>query len=108
MKGVMALGALVLLGGCSVFKPAPQQVDPWTRWVCDSKAEVNWRYADAAHKAVEVRLNQSDQVYRLQAEPGATGELYGNGVLSFARNGDDGLVYWTVTNDLIGRGCKVR
>lgn len=107
MKGVIALGALVLLGGCTVFKPAPQ-VDPWTRWVCDSKAEVNWRYTDAANKAVDVRLNQSDQVFRLQAEPGGIGELYGNGVLSLAKNGDEGLVYWTATNDLIGRGCKVR
>lgn len=107
MKGVIALGALVLLGGCTVFKPAPQ-VDPWTRWVCDSKAEVNWRYTDAVHNAVDVRLNQSGQVFRLQAEPGGIGELYGNGVLSLAKNGEDGLVYWTATNDLIGRGCKVR
>ncbi|BAP42836.1 MliC family protein [Pseudomonas sp. 21LCFQ02] len=107
MKGLIALAALAVLSGCSSFKSAAP-ADPWTRWVCDSKAEVTWRYADAARKAVDVRLNQSEQVFHLQAEPGAAGELFGNGVLSFARNGDEGLVYWSATNDLIGRGCKAR
>ena len=109
MKGVMALGALVLLGGCSVFKPAAQQVDPWTRWVCDSKAEIHWRYIDSAKKEVDARLNQSDQVFRLKAEPGASsGTLYSNNVLAFDNKGSEGLVYWDATNDLIGRGCKAR
>lgn len=49
MKGVIALGVFALLGGCSSMS-TPQQNDPWNRWVCDSNAEVNWRYIDSAKK----------------------------------------------------------
>lgn len=105
MKGFIAVATLMLLAGCASMKDS-QPVAPWTRWVCDSKAEVNWRYADAAKKTVEVRLNQSEQVFELQATPGASGTLYSNGVLAFDNKGSEGLVYWDATNDLIGRGCK--
>jgi hypothetical protein len=27
-------------------------------------------------------------------------------VLAFHKKGDEGLVYWVATDDLIGRGCK--
>lgn len=104
MKGIFALAALAILGGCAGTKPAPS--GSWTHWVCDSKAEVNWRYADAAQQAVDVRLNQSEQEFRLQVQPGSSGELYSNGVLSFLNKGKEGVVYWDATNDLIGRGCK--
>ncbi|AVB28084.1 MULTISPECIES: MliC family protein [Pseudomonas syringae group] len=108
MKGLIALGVLAVLGGCSSMT-SPQQNDPWNRWVCDSNAEVNWRYIDSAKKEVDVRLNQSDQVFRLKAEPGAaSGTLYSNNVLAFVNKGSEGLIYWDATNDLIGRGCKAR
>ena len=55
---------------------------------------------------VDVRLGGGDQVYRLKAEPGASGALYSDGMLAFHTKGEEGLVYWVATNDLIGRGCK--
>lgn len=107
MKGFIALAALALLGGCSLLKtPAPVS-DNWTRWVCDSQAEVLWRYADATQQSVDVRLGGGDQVYRLKSEPGAaSGVLYSDNVLAFHTKGEEGLVYWVATNDLIGRACK--
>lgn len=109
MKGLLALVALAALGGCAIGKAPQQQSDPWTRWVCDSQAELHWRYIDSSRKQVDVRLNQSDQVFRLQAEPGAaSGTLYSNNVLAFVNLGNEGVVYWDATNDLIGRGCKAR
>ena len=47
-----------------------------------------------------------DRVYRLKHEPGAEGSLYSNDMLAFHIKGEEGLVYWVATNDLIGRGCK--
>ncbi|NER61238.1 lysozyme inhibitor [Pseudomonas sp. MAFF212428] len=106
MKRVVALMALALLAGCAQLRPAPAPTDTWTRWVCDSGAEVLWRFADASQEAVDVRLGGADQVYRLKPEPGASGALYSDGVLALHTKGDEGLVYWVATNDLIGRGCK--
>jgi len=107
MKGLIALAILAVLGGCASMT-ASKPAEPWTHWVCDSKAEIYWRYVDLAKKEVDVRLNQSEQVFRLKAEPGASGALYSNGVLAFDNKGSDGLVYWDATNDLIGRGCKAQ
>lgn len=70
------------------------------------QAEVLWRFADAQRDQVDVRLGGGDQVYRLKAEPGASGALYSDGMLAFHTKGEEGLVYWVATNDLIGRGCK--
>lgn len=107
MKALMASMALATLAGCSLLQPAqPATADNWTRWVCDSQAEVLWRFANATQDAVDVRLGGGDQVYRLTSEPGASGALYSDGVLAFHTKGDEGLLYWVATNDLIGRGCK--
>ncbi|MGE8465165.1 MliC family protein [Pseudomonas putida] len=107
MKALMAVAALATLAGCSLLQPAqPAPADVWTRWVCDTQTEVLWRFADAQFEAVDVRLGGGDQVYRLKSEPGASGDLYSDGVLAFHTKGDEGLVYWVATNDLIGRGCK--
>ena len=108
MKGFIAITALVLLAGCSnfdLFKPA-QSTDSWATWTCDSQAKVLWRYTDAARKDVDVRLGGTDKVYPLKLEPGAEGSLYSNDMLAFHVKGEEGLVYWVATNDLIGRGCK--
>lgn len=108
MKGLLALVALAMLGGCA-SGTAPQQGDPWNHWRCDSMAEVHWRFIDSDEKQVDVRLNESDQVFRLQAEPGVSdGTLYTNNVLAFIKKGNEGVIYWDATNDLIGRGCTVR
>ncbi|MGE8394934.1 MliC family protein [Pseudomonas sp. BIGb0427] len=106
MKALAALMALAVLGGCASLKPAPAPADNWTRWVCDSQVEVLWRFADSSQQEVDVRLGGGDQVYRLKPEPSGSGALYSDGVLAFHSKGDEGLVYWVATNDLIGRGCK--
>jgi len=107
MKGFLALAAFAVLGGCASFHQAPVAAD-WAHWSCDSQATVDWRYLDTDKHSVEVKLGGSDQVYHLKAEPGASGELYSDGVLAFHRQGSEGLVYWVATNDLIGRACKAQ
>ncbi|WP_459206906.1 MliC family protein [Pseudomonas sp. MLB6B] len=106
MKALMAALALSALGGCSMFasSPPPAVADDWTRWICDSQAEVLWRYTDASREAVDVRLGSRG--YHLLAEPSGSGALYSDGVLAFHTQGEEGLVYWVATDDLIGRGCK--
>ena len=107
MKALLAVTVLATLAGCSLLQPAqPAPADNWTRWVCDTQAEVLWRFADAQRDQVDVRLGGGDQVYRLKAEPGASGVLYSDGMLAFHTKDEEGLVYWVATNDLIGRGCK--
>ncbi|OLF50991.1 MliC family protein [Pseudomonas chlororaphis] len=107
MKGFIAVAALGLLAGCSSFDLfKSSETDHWTTWVCDSQAQVVWRYTDGSRKEVDVRLGGADQVYRLKLEPSGSGALYSNDMLAFHEKGDEGLVYWVATNDLIGRGCK--
>ncbi|WP_207863768.1 MULTISPECIES: MliC family protein [Pseudomonas] len=108
MKGLIAVAALGLLGGCAQWNPfqSSAPVDNWTTWTCDSQAKVLWRFTDAGQKEVDVRLGGGDQVYHLKEEPGASGALYSDDMLAFHIKGNEGLVYWVATNDLIGRGCK--
>ena len=103
LKRTTLLTLLGLLGACA-SQPAPS--DNWTRWVCDSQTEVLWRFADSSAESVDVRLGGGDIVYRLQQEPAGSGALYSDGMLSFHTKGEEGLVYWTAKDDLIGRGCK--
>lgn len=110
MKGLIAVASLAVLAGCAGWNPlasAPAASDNWTDWVCDSQAVVRWRFADAAQEAVDVRL-ADDQVHRLKLEPAGSGSLYSDDQLAFHLKGDEGLVYWVATNDLIGRGCKAK
>ena len=108
MKALMALVALATLAGCTRWTSSGAEpvADNWTQWVCDTQAQVQWRFVDANRDAVDARLAGADQVYRLRAEPGGSGTLYSDGVLALHTQGDEGLVYWVATNDLIGRGCK--
>ena len=101
--GCITLALAALLGGCASSQ-AP--TDEWTRWVCDSQAEVFWRLADGQGEQVDVRLGGGDIVYRLRQEPAGSGALYSDRMLSFHTKGEQGLVYWTANDDLIGRGCK--
>lgn len=108
MKGVFALATLALLSGCAnlnLYNKAPQPADQWTTWVCDSQAQVVWRFADPARSQVDLRLGGADQVYRLKRQPSGSGTLYSNEQLAFHTKGEQGLVYWVATDDLIGRGC---
>ncbi|MDG9757036.1 hypothetical protein EQ826_04185 [Ectopseudomonas mendocina] len=101
LAGLAATG--LLLAACSSKPPVSDQ---WNRWVCDSQTEVLWRFANGSVEQVDVRLGGDDIVYRLTQEPAASGVLYSDGRLSFHTKGEEGLVYWTATDDLIGRGCK--
>lgn len=103
MKGWLALVGCALLAGCA-SQQAPS--DEWTRWVCDSQAEVLWRFANADRNSVDLRLGGGDIAHRLQQEPSGSGALYSDGNLAFHTRGEEGLVYWVATDDLIGRGCK--
>lgn len=53
LKPITLLALLGLLGACA-SQPVPSE--QWTRWVCDSQAEVLWRFADDSQQAVDVRL----------------------------------------------------
>jgi membrane-bound inhibitor of C-type lysozyme len=103
MKAVILALPVVLLAGCTGH-PTPS--DSWTRWVCDSQAEVLWR--PVGDEAVDLRLGGSDIVHRLQREPSGSGALYSDGILAFHSKGEEGLVYRVADNDLIGRGCKAQ
>ena len=92
------LALAALLGGCASQPPS----DEWTRWVCDSQAEVLWRLAGADGESVDLRLGGDDIVHRLVQEPS------GSGVLAFHTKGEEGLVYRVADDDLIGRGCRAR
>lgn len=100
LLGVMSVA--ILASGCA--SQAPDQA--WTRWVCDSQVEVLWRMADQEGEQVDLRLGGDDIVHRLRIEPSGSGALYSDGQLSFHTKGEQGLVYRTATDDLIGRGCK--
>ncbi|RON07456.1 hypothetical protein BK659_18095 [Pseudomonas brassicacearum] len=110
MKGLIAVASLAVLAGCANMNPfaSSPAPDAWTTWVCDSQAQVLWRYTDISRNAVDVRLAGNDQVYRLKLEPTGSGSLYSDDKLAFHVKGEEGLVYWVATNDLIGRGCKVQ
>jgi membrane-bound inhibitor of C-type lysozyme len=101
MRAVIMALPVVWLAGCA-GQPTPG--DSWTRWVCDSQAEVLWRPVGDA--AVDLRLGGGDIVHRLQREPSGSGALYSDGILAFHSKGEEGLVYRVADNDLIGRGCK--
>ncbi|WP_137973607.1 MliC family protein [Pseudomonas sp. F(2018)] len=103
MKAVIMALSVVWLAGCA-GQPTPG--DSWTRWVCDSQAEVLWR--PVGEEAVDLRLGGGDIVHRLQREPSGSGALYSDGVLAFHSKGEEGLVYRVADNDLIGRGCKAQ
>ena len=101
MKAVILALPVVLLVGCA-GQPTPS--NSWTRWVCDSQAEVLWR--PVGDEAVDLRLGGGDIVHRLQREPSGSGALYSDGILAFHSKGEEGLVYRVADNDLIGRRCK--
>ena len=100
-KATLVIALLMLVGCAGRDVPAP-----WTHWVCDSGAEVFWRFADDDRELAEVRLAGDQEIHRLQQEPAGSGALYSDGRLSLHLRGEDGLVYWTANDDLIGRGCK--
>jgi membrane-bound inhibitor of C-type lysozyme len=95
--------ASMTLAGCSLHQAQPTRS---TRWVCDNLTEVHWHFVDQAKRdRIELRLDDQPNVHHLALEPDGTGTLYSDGELAFRLQGEQGLVYWVATNDLIGRGC---
>ncbi|WP_252271829.1 MliC family protein [Pseudomonas subflava] len=103
MRALILAPVALLLGACA---GQPEPGDHWTRWVCDSQAEVLWR--PVGDEAVDLRLGGDDIVHRLQREPSGSGALYSDGVLAFHSKGEEGLVYRVADDDLIGRGCTAQ
>ncbi|QEY73988.1 MliC family protein [Pseudomonas denitrificans (nom. rej.)] len=100
--------ALALVAGCSSHSTGGNSAvqGGWNHWVCDSKAEVRWRYVDPSKSVVDLKLGEDDVVHHLEEEPGGSGAFYSDGLIGLSIKGDQGLVYWVESNDLIGRGCK--
>ncbi|AGI26401.1 hypothetical protein H681_22670 [Pseudomonas sp. ATCC 13867] len=110
LRYVVPALALSLLAGCSSHSSggAGGKASGWSRWTCDSQAEVIWRYVDASRSVVDLRLGEDDVVHHLEEEPGGSGAFYSDGLVGFSITGEQGLIYWVESNDLIGRGCKAR
>jgi len=110
LRYVVPALALSLVAGCSSHSSggAGGKDGSWNRWVCDSQAEVIWRYVDPSKSVVDLRLGEDDVVHHLEEEPGGAGAFYSDGLVGFSITGEQGLIYWVESNDLIGRGCKAR
>ncbi len=68
-----------------------------------------WRYVEGTRSSVvDLRLGEDDVVHHLEEEPGGSGAFYSDGLVGFSVTGDQGLIYWVESNDLIGRGCHAR
>lgn len=110
LRYVVPALALSLVAGCSSHSSdvAGGKASGWNRWVCDSQAEAIWRYVDPSKSVVDLRLGEDDVVHHLEEEPGGAGAFYSDGLVGFSITGEQGLIYWVESNDLIGRGCKAR
>ena len=110
LRYVVPALALSLVAGCSSHSPggAGGKKSDCNRWTCDSQAEVILRYVDVSKSVVDLRLGEDDVVHHLEEEPGGAGAFYSDGLVGFSITGEQGLIYWVESNDLIGRGCKAR
>lgn len=118
MMRYLAPALLVLLAGCSSHSStgsgsgaagASHGSAGWNHWVCDSKAVVIWRYVEGTKSSVvDLRLGEDDVVHHLEEEPGGAGAFYSDGLVGFSVTGEQGLIYWVESNDLIGRNCRAR
>ncbi|MET1079945.1 MAG: MliC family protein [Pseudomonas sp.] len=101
---IPAVGLLFSLSSACSLLPSAEA--PWIHWVCDSQAQVDWRFVDAGQQRVELRLPPSERVYPLTAEVATSGRAFSDGVLALQVQEDQGLVYWVASDDLVGRGCR--
>ena len=85
--------AAALLAGCSASSGKPGGKD-WTRWTCDSKAVIEWRYIDGSKNIVDLRLKDEDDVVHHLSRNPRPSALYSDGRLGFHLENDEGLVYW--------------
>ncbi len=96
--------AALLLGGCGHMQSGPDA--PFVRWKCQGAQDIAWRYVDAAHQAVELKLGANDQVHRLQKEPATRGAFYSDGVLAFHDKATGALVYRVADDKVLAHGCS--
>jgi len=104
MKGLSILIAIALLSGCGHWQSGPDA--PFVRWKCQSQQNIAWRYADANHQAVELKIGNSEEVHRLRREPATQGAFYSDGVLAFHNKGPEALVYRLADDKLLAHGCS--
>ncbi|MBF7729970.1 MliC family protein [Pseudomonas sp. N040] len=97
---VVALTAL--LSGCA----SPESGGPWIHWVCDSQTELLWRHVNGKPDRVELRLDGATHIYYLTEQEAGSGVIYSDGELVFHTKGQQGLLYWAETDELIGSGCQ--
>lgn len=105
MRNIALLLSLGVLGACA-NQPEPAAAEGWTKWVCETKVEVLWRFTDSQHEAIDLRLGGDDIVHRLRLEKSASGALYSDPVLAFHTRGDEAVIYRPANEEVIGRFCK--
>jgi membrane-bound inhibitor of C-type lysozyme len=92
---------MVLLTACRSHV-APQ----WQHWRCDNQRQILWRFTDKPMQHLVLRLDQDATRYRLRQQRSGSGILYANEQLSFHMKGEQGMLYWTKSNAVIGMNCK--
>lgn len=79
---------------------------PWYRWVCDSGAVVEWSYEDASKQRLQFRLDNSRQLSLFdKIHETELGVLYSDGTTGLRIKDNQGLVFWTSNDDIIGSNC---
>lgn len=105
MRRLTACSALLLattLAGCSSGGSTPWH--DWQHWRCDNGVTLDFRLI--GDNRMELRLDGSERLYRLQLEPSGSGALFSDGELALHTKGEQGLAYWTESDELIGLDCK--
>lgn len=104
MKGLFIPLAALLLSGCGHWQSGPDA--PLVRWKCQSQQNIAWRYGDAEKQTVDLKVGNSEQVYKLRKEPATRGAFYSDGVLAFHNKGNEALVYQIADDKVLAHGCS--
>lgn len=104
MKGLFIPLAALLLSGCGHWQSGPDA--PLVRWKCQSQQNIAWRYGDADKQTVDLKVGNSEQVYKLRKEPATRGAFYSDGVLAFHNKGNEALVYQIADDKVLAHGCS--
>lgn len=104
MRGLFIPLAALLLSGCGHLQSGPDA--PLVRWKCQSQQNIAWRYGDANKQTVDLKVGNSEQVYKLRKEPATRGAFYSDGVLAFHNKGNEALVYQIADDKVLAHGCS--
>lgn len=99
----------LLIGSCnykSTLTLQPVNM-PWHHWTCDSDAFIEWAYEDSSEKKVQLRIDDSRQLFSLsKIYETDIGILYSNGEIAFRIKDNSAIVFYTSNDEIIGRDCK--